>query len=300
MPTRALSEVQLVRMSPRQPAARRAVEQFTRSVEALARQRTQARARERAEAARSQRALLRPFAKAIESDSVAAAALAGLRTRRLGSLDKLSARASFRASPPAASVLSLTLHEHLAVIGPPYDFEWQWGNAQQTLANASTGAIGVLGESGHFANGSADAVHAASGIGLILTTDKPALVSVRPFIQYSWAYAVGASGAFSSGSAAGGIDAAAFLNGKLIDGVHRSQVFSDSRGWAGTDSDSGDGIAWVPDLTVGFSMAPGEVYAVPFGAWVDCDHTSGIGFGAGGGKVQAQVKWVVVERFVAG
>lgn len=294
------TEAQVIRVSPRQPAARRAVERFTHTLEVLARQRAQARARERAEADRSTRAMMRPLEKVIAADAAAAAALAGLRTRRLTSAGKLNPRPPSRAAPPAASVLSLTLHEHISVITPPYDFGWQWGNALQTVANPSNGVIGVLGESGHFAQGSPDDVHAASGIGLILTTDRPALVSVRPFTQYSWAYVVGAAGPFSAASAAGGLDAAGFLNGALIDGVHRSQVFSDSRGWAGTDRDSGDGIAWVPDLTVAFSMQPGEVYAVPFGAWVDCTHQNGIGAAGGAGKVQAEVKWVVVERFVAG
>jgi len=44
----------------------------------------------------------------------------------------------------------------------------------------------------------------------------------------------------------------------------------------------------------------GQLIAVNFGAFVECDHDDGIGVGAGGaaGLVQGLVKWVVVERFV--
>ena len=43
-------------------------------------------------------------------------------------------------------------------------------------------------------------------------------------------------------------------------------------------------------------MVPGQSYVVNFGAWVECDHTSSLGVGAGQALVDAYVRWIVVER----
>jgi len=243
------------------------------------------------------RALQAPFEQLIAESPAARRALEELRREHVKGVSGFVRDIPVR-ERLGASTLDLHLQEHLSIVIPPYDFDWQRGNPKQSLHRKLDGVIGILGESGHFQNGTSDRVDAAAGIGLAITTDKPAIVSVRPFITYSWAYVVAAQGPFSSGSARGGIDAAAFLNGTIIDGVRRSVLFSDSQGWAGSTRDDGSGITWVPDVTLGFKMAPGQVVVVNFGAWIECDHNNGVGFGAGGGKVQGAVKWIVVERFV--
>jgi len=295
MPERSLSEVQVTRVNPQQEDARRAIESFNEAIEVLARKRAEKLAGEAKESQRALRTMMRPLEDLIESDPAAKAARAQLQQKRLDPVAPPRERPfeEIRAGAPA---IPLSVEAVLTVVVPPYDFEWSWGNAQQTGANKINGLIGILGKSGAFDGGISDAVHGDSGICVYLTISVPVPGEVRPFITYSWAYVVGAYGVGSSGSAAGGLDASCYVDGRIIDGVHRSQVFSDSRGTYGQDQDSGDGIASVDALTVSFFMEPGKVYAVPFGTWVDCDHTSGLGFSGGGGRVEAQVKWVVVQR----
>jgi hypothetical protein len=295
MPRRSPSEVLVTRVNPRQEGARRAIKRFNEAIEVLARQRAEKLAKEAKEPQRALRTMMRPFEHLIESDAPAQAARAQLQQKSFDSIAPLRERA-FKEVRPSAPAIPLSLEAVTTVLVPPYDWEWSWGNPQQTVANRFSGSIGILGLSGAFRGGVSDAVHGASGIGVVLTTNVPVPAVVRPFITYSWEYSVGAYGAFSSGSAAGGLDASCFLDGRIIDGVHRSQVFSDSRGTFGQDHDTGSGIASVDDLTVSFFMEPGKIYAVPFGAWVDCDHSSGLGTAGGSGKVEAQVKWVVVQR----
>jgi hypothetical protein len=284
---------EIVRLDSKNARARRAIAQ----ADSAAGHRTKARLAEAREASRATRALIAPFEKLIAADPVAAATLAKMRSQTFPSVAALNKNAKLGGS---ASTLSLTLHEHLSFAVPPFDYEWHWGNVPQTLSEKNTGSIGVRGQSGNFQNGSDDAISGASGIGLVLTTDKSAIVTVRPYIQYLWAYGVGASGPFSSGSARGGIDAGAFVNGKLVAGVRRSTLFSDSQGWAGSTYNSDNGIVHYPDVTLSFTMEPGVIYAVSFGAWIECDHSDGIGVGGGEGLVQAQVEWVVVDRMIAG
>lgn len=121
---------------------------------------------------------------------------------------------------------------------------------------------------------------------------------MRPYISYRWQSAVGVSGLFSSGEAKGGIDAAAFLNGRLIDGVRRSELFSDSlSSGVRTPFNSDEETVWVPDVTLGFRIEASQVEVVNFGAWVEADHSNEIGVGAGAGMVQATVPWIVAEYF---
>ena len=296
------SEDGSIRVNPGQTGATEAIERLREAMDTLARKRHSVGANERQDSAGLTRAMVARFEGAIETDSAGQSALRRLRNQRIENVARLDSRVPFKRLLPGASVMTLTLHDRLSFLFPPYDFEWHWGNAKQTVADRATGSVGALGESGHFGEGNDGPIHAASGIGVLLTTERACRVSLRPFIQYSWEYIVAASGAFSFASATGGIDASAFLNGQVVDdgGVHRSRLFSDSRGWAGKDRDTDDGIVWVPDVTVDFQMEPGGIYAVPFGAWIDCDHQSGIGVSGGAAKVQGQVKWIVVEQFPAG
>ena len=243
------------------------------------------------------RALRAPLENLIAKDAAASRALEQLRKHPLVSIppfvDKLEV-----SNHASSQLLTLHLAAHLSMKFPPYDYGWQWGNPLDAVHNEQTGNIGVRGvsDSDH-----EWAVSAASGIGLLLTTDKPALVSVRPYIQYEWEGGARVVGYFASGKARGGIDAAAFDNGRLVAGVRQSELFSKE---TSSDPNTGwdDGVVWVDDIALDFGMDPGQAIVVNFGAFIECSHSDTHIFGAAGAgaKVQAHVRWVVVERFVAG
>jgi hypothetical protein len=240
-------------------------------------------------------AIIEPVASLVKGDPAATRSIA-----RLGAgLEKNKIRLSKTAqlSPGTAVPLSIILHEHLEFQFPPYDYEWNWGNDRQHSSNRGTGYIGVLGDSGSVGGATGDAVAAACGIGFVFNSDSPGQVSIRPLVQHSWEYLDGAYGIGSWASSKGGIDISAWQGSTMVAGVSRAQLFSDSTCWAGSGSDQGDGYAWVPDLTISFSIAASTWYAVSIGAWVECDHASGLGASRGQGKVEGYVRWTTVERW---
>jgi len=285
---------QVIRLSQKQPRARRAIKQVTVALDTAAKKGAESGLADSREADATLRDMLRPLEEAIQSDPRAASALARLRKTKLASLAPLG-RSESRGSGLSVATLTLPLSERYSFAIPPYDFEWHWGNSIQAFANKGDGHIGVIGGSGRVRGGSDDAVAAASGIGFILISNAATHVAVRPYIDVSWEYIVAAAGLGSNGFAQGGIDAAAFLDGQIVAGVRRTTEFSASRG-AGRHQDSGGGVAWIPDIELSFAMAPGKAYIVNYGAWVECDHTSGIGSAAGTAKVEGRVRYVVVER----
>ena len=287
-------------LSPDHPLASEAFDKALETLKRFNEERTAARSLENDESAKLTQALYQPLLKQISENPEASLGLEHLRHSRVHDTADFVTHFPVREDRSSSTFLNLHLQEHLSVVSAPYDFEWNWGNPIDSLHNRFDGSIGIRGASGHVQHGASGSVSAASGIGLIVTTDKPAIVSVRPYITYTWQSIVTAGGVFSSGETRGGIDAAAFLNGAILDGVRRSELFSDSQSWAGSSVNSDGGVVWVPDVTLGFSMVPGQVVIVNFGAYVECDHTCGIGYGGGAGMVQAKVSWVVVERFVAG
>jgi hypothetical protein len=285
---------QVSRLSQKQPRARRAIKQVTATLDEAANQQAESRLADRRDSEAALQDMLRPFVEVIQSDPSASSGLARLRKAKLASLAPLG-RSESPGGGLATAALTLPLSERYSFAIPPYDFEWKWGNSIQAFASKGDGRIGVIGGSGRVRGGTDDAVAAASGIGLILISNTATHVAVRPYIDVSWEYVVAAAGLWANGFAQGGIDAAAFLDGKFIAGVRRTTEFSASRG-TGTHSDSGGSVVWIPDIELNFAMAPGKPYIVNYGAWVECDHTSGIGQAAGTGKVEGRVRYVVVER----
>lgn len=286
------------RPSPDEPRVQEAFAQAFATIQGLSEQRHQARAAEDEAIAKYTRALQAPFAKIIAERPESAHALKELRQREPLELAESNVSSPVRGDRSGGPMFNLHLQEHLSVIGAPYDFDWQWGNPVSAVHNRLNGQIIVNTASGHARNGASGRVEAAAGIGLAITTDRPATVSVRPFITYEWRYGVTASGVFSNSETKGGADAAAFLDGALIDGVKRSEFFSDSQSWGGTTQNSGGGIVWVPDVTLGFNIQPGQVVVTNFGVWAQCDHNSGIGVAGAIGNIRATVSWIVVERFL--
>jgi hypothetical protein len=290
------SKPQITRVDPRQGEGRRAVESLEQGLKALAQQRIQKRAEQEKLVDADIRAVARPLEKLVEADPAAVAARAKLRKVRLGTVTQLHPESVLGKARPGRLTTPLLLPEQTLVVTPPYDFEWHWGNAQRSQTNLGNGYMGISGASGGaIEGGTSEAVHSGSGIAIVLTSNMSTNVTVRPFIDHVWSFGVEAYGFFSAASSAGGLDAACFLNGNVLDGVHRSQVFEDDGGFRHFRQDDGSGIASVDDLTVSFHMEPGAFYGIPFGAWIDCDHNNGWGVAAAEGRVEAQVHWIVVE-----
>ena len=150
-----------------------------------------------------------------------------------------------------SSTLSLTLHEKLNFHSRPYDFEWNWGNSQQHIASRATGQIAILGRSGDFANGTTEAVRAACGIGAIVISDRPAIVSVRPLVDCQFQFINQSNGLWIGASSKGGIDTAVFDGPNLVAGVKRTELWSSSvySGFGdGHEIETGEdaGFAWIP------------------------------------------------------
>ena len=78
--------------------------------------------------------------------------------------------------------------------------------------------------------------------------------------------------------------------------MRRAQVFSDSVGTAGSPANSGTGSIEFPDLEITFPVAASTWYTVNVGAWVECNHSSGLGGSRAQGKVEGTVRCVVFDR----
>ena len=157
------SEDGLIRVNPGQTGATEAIERLREAMDTLARKRHSVGANERQDSAGLTRAMVARFEGAIETDSAGQSALRRLRNQRIENMARLDSRVPFKRLLPGASVMTLTLHDRLSFLFPPYDFEWHWGNAKQTVADRATGSAAALGESGHFAEGNDGPIHAASG-----------------------------------------------------------------------------------------------------------------------------------------
>lgn len=242
------------------------------------------------------RALRAPIESVIMKDPAASHALKELRQHRFVNLPPLTDRLTI--SPSASSaVLSLQLGEHISLAAPPYDYEWQWGNPESTLHQRATGDFGITGlcDSHH-----EDPVYGEAGIGFILTTDKPAFVNVRPYIQFQWHRIVGSKWWDATAWTSGGIVASAFDHDALIAGVRKSLLFS-ANSDSGEPDSSDEGVVWCDDVALSFMMDSNQAIAVNYGAYIDCGlDDSWLGAAGAGGHVQANVKWVVVQRFIAG
>ena len=113
-----------------------------------------------------------------------------------------------------SSVFMLPLDRHVNVSGPPYDFEWNWGNPTTKETHLDDGYFGVRVNS-------EDTHAAAAGIGLVLSSEKQALVSVRAHVRTFWNWSVATTGFFRTLSCGGGIDLSAWVDGKLCTKVRR-------------------------------------------------------------------------------
>ncbi|MGI8331442.1 hypothetical protein ACRYCC_15885 [Actinomadura scrupuli] len=253
---------------------------------------------EEAEAAARRRAeFAAPALRVIESDPAARAALEAARPE--------VERASLGA-------FSLVVHENTTFVVPPYDEPWYEGYPAQRTVDTGSGAINIHGGSGHVIGGADGLMSTAAGVNLVIQAEQPALIEVRPWVNWSVRYLVGSHGLDSSGRVTGGIQAQAFEvvtwggggGGLGGGGSHPVTDLRRSTNWnANTSADphevTDDGT--VSDLWLRFPIQPGvQRYVAHVGAWLECDAVSGWGGITGVGEalatVQAVVKWMVVAK----
>jgi hypothetical protein len=184
----------------------------------------------------------------------------------------------------------------------PYDDEWVWGNQSRHEKNKMAGTAGIFGACGGVESGpdapTKDDNHleGAAGVTASITSDRAAIVTVVATIRNNWSYGVQAHGGFSSASSKGGIDMAAFRDGQPIDGPRRLELFSDYANDFNQVEHTGGGTA---NVTVSFRIEPGQWVGVPFGAWLVCDHSSGVGTAGASGFVRIAVDHLtIIKQFV--
>jgi hypothetical protein len=216
------------------------------------------------------------------------AAIERLRSRPFDS--NLSFVTDAGASGRGETLFTQNLSKRIQIAVPPYDNTWAWGTIHKNGVSASAGRVGVIAFSSQ-----TDAC--AAGLTLCLTTDKPAQVSVRPFIRNNWEYQLQSAGFWSWAEARGGIDASAWVDGGMVAGVRRTTAF-DRHSSSAAVRDRGEEIALASDLALGFPMVPGKIYGVSYGAWLEFDSWGGVGGEAGSHALsQGKVEFVVIERF---
>jgi hypothetical protein len=238
-------------------------------------------------------AILKPLADLVNADPEGVKAIARLRAAL--AKGRLHLSEPRRSSPGTPIPVSFLLGEQFNLRVPPYDSEWNWGNDRQHSSSKATGYVGIVGESGSVSSVTGDSVAAACGIGVAFLALAAGQAVVRTQVQYTWAYQVCAYGIGSSADARGGIDISAWQGGTLVSDVRRAQVFSDSKSTAGCNANSGSGSIGLTDLEITFPVAASTMYAVPVGAWVECNHSAGLGASRADGKVEGTVRCVVFD-----
>jgi hypothetical protein len=191
--------------------------------------------------------------------------------------------------PHSDTLFTQNLSRRIQIAVPPYDNTWAWGTISKNGVSASAGKVGVIAFS-H------ETDRCAAGLTLCLTTDGPAQVSVRPFIRNNWEYQLAAAGFWSWAEARGGIDASAWVDAGIITPVRRTTAF-DRSSTSTFVREKGEEVVHASDLELGFSMVPGKIYGVSYGAWLEFDSWGGVGGEAGGHAMsQGKVEFVVIER----
>jgi hypothetical protein len=286
---RPLKELPL-QLSPRDPRFRNAIAKSNQALQAyaLTQVKTNPKNKEREAAGRTIQAAFE------EKIATSPAAKRALRTLDLHPLQDLDLKTKF----PALNRLGVS---QTARTGPwpfpsvqvrvrPYDWDWVWGNPMDTEHQKLSGDIAAIGGSGNVGGGTQDPVNASAGIGIVITSNRYALVYVQAFIFYSWMY--GVLGPLGSGWTKGGIEMAATHDGNPLDGPRRTELFSESASFSPERFGGQTGTMWA---TVSFNMAPGDLVLARFGAWVECDHL--LPKGAGLGHIEGTVEEIYISRF---
>jgi len=183
----------------------------------------------------------------------------------------------------------------------PHDDVWVWGNQSRHEKDKALGIANMFGACGNadlagVPTKDDDHLEGATGVIDFITTDRRAFVNVTATVLNNWSYGVQAHGGGSSATSKGGIDMAAYRDGQAIDGPRRLELFSDYANDFNQVEHTGRGTE---NVQVNFTIEPGEVVGVPFGAWLVCDHSSGIGTAGAYGSVALQiVSLTIVKHFL--
>jgi len=253
------------------------------------------RATIRAEAAKEREAFERPFAAILNADAGATAAFDSL-TKRLARTTEMAFTADHFRPGTSLAPLDIRLNQQTSVQGLPLDFEWHWGNDVSNRADKASGYAGVIGVSRSAAvtnPGRNERVECASGVGFTFMSDRPGFVEVRPVVDCTYQWFGDGHGLSYDAECRGGIDISAWLNGNLAAPVRRYEAFREGLG-----SGRGEGLAYVPDLTIRFPIVANALYVVPIGAWAVADHSATLGVSIAETVVEEKVMFAVIERWV--
>ncbi len=112
---------------------------------------------------------------------------------------------------------------------------------------------------------------ASAAIGIVLEPSQPGIISVRPFINYSYLWWI--TGAFLSAHSEGHITVTTVTeaDGNVLD--HRDLMLWSQTTKSDGYGDSADGIAWPPNVEVKFVADPGTRYVAFIGAAVSGDQS---------------------------
>jgi hypothetical protein len=293
--TEASSDVQItfredLSSDYRQAAERSVATLIARSVEAEA----QARAAE-AELAKLTEVLNAPFVKLIEGDPGVVRAIESLRARQL--LDRDATDALHQDAVLTETSSALAFREDFRIIRdsrsgeffrPPYHFEWSFqdpgsGPPFNRIVDRFSGRVGLDARSGLLEGGAPGFVKAHAGFGVAFTTDHPVRAAASATLTPArWSYRMRSLGVGSNATTEGGVDAAAFEEGRLLD-IKSSTRWRRRISGIEDAFDGGDGTLYVPGGSPGvvfFQMQPGRVCTVNVGIWVFSDRTPGVGAAA--------------------
>lgn len=213
--------------------------------------------------------------------------------------------AATRATTGQPVLYSVVAHPGLTTISAPYDYMTQWMEPgskppRTSIGDPAGGLMTVAGESS-FPD---DGVNAVAGVGFVLDATAFGLAEVRPYITYSWHYSNLAAGAFSHAEASGGVELAAWRvsdgSSASLGGVRRKQLFRDAVSPGEFHDYAEDGTVISSDISVDIQIQPGESYWVNLGAWVVCNHDSGVTLApttTAFGEILAHVGFVVIQRY---
>jgi hypothetical protein len=207
---------------------------------------------------------------------------------------------------PNGSIMSIELSRHTSLADPPFDGQWNWGNSYGLTLNPATGQMIIHGASGDVSGAEPGPVDAAGGLDLVITTDRRAIIEVRPLLKCRWRWLNESVGLFSSAESRGGVETAIFDGPNMMTPVLRTTQWSSRVApglFDGRESSSGeDSYAFLPwqGLQHQFEAEANRAYVLKIGLWVQCDHSSGIGVAAGQAAMDATIHWVAIERWVAG
>jgi hypothetical protein len=209
----------------------------------------------------------------------------------------------------AGELASLTYAEGVVFQPPPYGDLWVEGEMLQHEQWPDTGRLYLRCGAGATPGASYGTHGGGMGWSLVMTTDRPVRVEVRPWLQYSWAYVLGKIG-LGSAHIRGGvkITATGFQGwgssgggGGTFHVENTRQLFSES---ADSPPHNAEGEDKVTDMWLSFNVDPSRPTVVRIGSWMECAAESSsvivsLGDGVAGGWLDTTLKFAWVETHPA-